>query len=193
MKAATCSCLTDMYRRSLRSAMASIRCMIVVPGSPKTYSTPSRRRASTAIRAPFTDSAFLAEATSDHVALPGLGGEQLRRGEHPAGESLVEGVPQEYPERGLVAGQTVAPEVWSHQLLGALGLRVQPRQHVPARRRLGHPPQSGLPGLLERLVQRLCEPRACLVHVAPEHDHVHDREDPGRRVVLLLVRPGVGE
>src|ERR1700735_3327082 len=54
MNAATCSCRTDRYRTSGSWPAASIRFMIVVPGGPKMCRTPARRRASTAICAPFT-------------------------------------------------------------------------------------------------------------------------------------------
>src|SRR5215469_11863498 len=54
MNAATCSCRADRYRTPWLLPAASIRCMIVVPGSPTTWLTPSRRSAPMATSAPFT-------------------------------------------------------------------------------------------------------------------------------------------
>src|SRR5215470_10097066 len=54
MNAATCSCRADRYRIPGLRPAASIRCMIVVPGSPTMCRTPSRRSASMATSAPFT-------------------------------------------------------------------------------------------------------------------------------------------
>src|SRR5215471_10204965 len=59
MNAATCSCRTDRYRTPGLRPAASIKCMIVVPGSPTMCRTPSRRSAPMATSAPFTAAALL--------------------------------------------------------------------------------------------------------------------------------------
>src|SRR3981081_1959993 len=55
MNAATCSCPAGMSRVAGWCPAASMRCMIVVPGSPVICRTPSRCSASMASCAPFTD------------------------------------------------------------------------------------------------------------------------------------------
>src|SRR5215467_697273 len=59
MNAATCSCRTDRYRTPGLRPAASTRCMMVVPGSPTMWRTPSRRSAPMATSAPFTAAVLL--------------------------------------------------------------------------------------------------------------------------------------
>ena len=103
-------------------------------------------------------------------------------------------VAQERAQRVLVlCGQAIAPEVRAHHLLGALQVGVQPGQQVPGRGGFRHPGRGQCPGLLERLVEGPGQPGPAPVHVAAQHDHVHDREDPGVGVVLLFGGPRIWE
>src|SRR4030081_2127703 len=132
-------------------------------------------------------------AASDPELLADLPHEQVLGRQARGAGALLIGEGEERIERGAVLLDPVGPEVPPEDLLRALRVRGTPGDRVIRRVAVDRAGEAAALGLAKRGVQVHRRPGVALEHIAAQGDDVHDREDPGLAVVLLLDRAVVAE
>src|SRR2546427_1197564 len=108
-----------------------------------------------------------------------LFGKQFLQLEAPVAHTLFECKVDECLKRGAVLLQPIGPDILPEQGFHALGVGRKPSERRVRSGDVGKPLDRAALRFVESLVKIHREPGVALEHVGLDHDHVHDRKDPG--------------